>query len=166
MTLASHVAQYSGDGVRHYSNTRYRFSRYRRILRFLRLVEVYSFRFSIFSLVYSFFDSVRPKFRRWTFGIIQTRWYRFSRYRRRGSFAFCDLRRRITFVFLYIHLYILSLIRCAQNSGDRRSALFKHDAIDFRDIGEGSFAFCNLRRLITFVSLYIHLHILSFFLFQ
>lgn len=42
------------------------------------------------------------------------------RYRGRAIFRFLPLARRITFVPLYIHLYILSLFRCAKNSGDER----------------------------------------------
>ena len=134
------VAQHSGGGVRHYSNACYRFSRYRS---FLRLAKAYNFRFSIYSLVYSSFDSVRPKFRRWRFGIIQTRSYRFSRYLR--ILRFQRLAEAYNFfVSPYIHLYILSLIRCAQNSGDGRSALFKHVGIGFKIPEKGLFRFLRL----------------------
>ena len=62
------------------------------------------------SLVYSFFDSVRPKFRRWTFSIIQTRWYRF-RDTGEGALSLSATCGGVLLSFLYIDLYILSLIR-------------------------------------------------------
>lgn len=99
----------------------YRFSRYQRrgsfaICDLRRCITFFSL---YIRFVYSLFVSVGPKFKRWTLGIVETGWYRFSRHRRIRKVAFCDLQRHVVFVSSYMvsifgmpgkgHLHFLGL---------------------------------------------------------